>query len=589
MSLLEQTSCFISWYWHVFNSFWRIKPGVSVFLICSVLIERCCNILAFVLPLKIVLLASSDSVPSYLQGFVPLESKPGWIISLSVAAFVFFLVGIVLNIVSERLAKTGGNEVVMVINEISVTNSQAIKAKSYYSTVCAIISNGAFAFLGLFAIFILNGNLFFVVTLSFLGIYLLTAWTMRGDGSAGRSWLGGVIIDDVSGYLDLWAYGVFIAGFLTVLIPFLKGASPSIIFSVLSIIILRHLINAAFSAVKSSVKLWRWKESVDLLVFRNVHPTNQNSSIRADLQEFLSADNRELILKENIGVAVPNIDSLALIWEDSPLKTFNSLILSGSNSGDRRFLIHMFAEKRAHLLRNEQYLFRHMERSKLGALSELLTFNKGEFSCQVLDMCMGDRLESGKTWNEINLLIIRQHWACAPPTKLVSDYSGSHPLMYQRFTRCFFAPLEVAINGEQDKKLFTQFLELLPAMCKFLQRHPLYVHNPEINFQTVFRIGYGGCGEYAVETWGKWALEPVGYRLPSGYTSAQLEESVNYVVAARRDVPREFCAENILLISKMATLESLVQVQKFSAGLDLIASILCKRHLFMEEKDVQLA
>ena len=592
MNLFKQTGCFISWYRHVFKSFWRIKPGVSLFLICSALIERCCNLLAFVLPLKIVLLASAEGVPHYFRGFIPPESKPAWIIALSIAAFAFFLVSIVLNVVSERLAKIGGDEVVIVANEISVANAQAVKAKNYYSTACAIISNGVFAFLGLIAVSLLDSGLFLVVTFSLMGIYLLTSWALREKDKASKSWLGEIISGDFSGYLDFWTYGVFIAGFITLLVPFLAGASPSILFAVLAIIILRHSVIAAFSAVKGSVKLWRWKEGVDPLVFRNVHLTRQSGSGHVDLREFLSNSNRELILEENFSSTMPNSTGLALFWEDSPVKTFTSLSLrptSEAGSEDHRFLVHVFAEKWEHLLRHEQSLVRHMDRSKLWALSEVLSFNRDGFSCQVLDVSMGERLVSKKGWHEIDSLMLRQHWSCAPPKELVSGYSGSHPLMYQRFTGGFFSPLEVAINGEQEEQMFTLFLQLLPAIRKFLMRQPLYVHNPELNSQTVVRMREGKSDAYAVETWGKWALEPVGYRLPSKYTEAQLEEVVDYLVAARKDITSKFGSEDVLLVSEMAALEGLVQVQRFSAALESMKEIMCKKHLFLEQKDVHFA
>ena len=217
MSLLGVSKQFLGWFWRVFTSFWRAKRAVSLFLIASAVVEKVSNLLAFVLPLKIVLLASSDGVPGYFSGFISPESKIAWVVGLSVAALFFYVLGFGLNILANHLAKVGGGEVVSLANDISLASSQAEKVNNYYATCCSVLSSSIFGLFGLIAIGILNQFLFLTILASFLFSFGLSSLVFRAGRRGSVSWVVSLMEGDLSGYLNLWTYGVFIFGFLVVL------------------------------------------------------------------------------------------------------------------------------------------------------------------------------------------------------------------------------------------------------------------------------------------------------------------------------------------------------------------------------------
>jgi hypothetical protein len=89
--------------------------------------------LAFLLPLKVILLAGSEGVPKY---FRPLIAEPAhreyWIIGLAVATVTFYLLALVLDAVSSRLSSSGGIEILQCANEMTIMNDQENRIQGNY-------------------------------------------------------------------------------------------------------------------------------------------------------------------------------------------------------------------------------------------------------------------------------------------------------------------------------------------------------------------------------------------------------------------------------------------------------------------------
>ena len=591
MSLFAKTAVFFGWFVKVYNSFWRAKPGISLFLTTSAVVERISNLLAFVLPLKIVLLASSEGVPRYFRGFINPDEKVAWIIGLSIAALVFYLLGLVLSILSDRLAKSGGDEVANIANDISVTKSQAEKVQSYYATCCSIVSNGIFSFLGISVLAfikpVLLGSIILCVSLAFS----FSAMALSRVSQGRVSWTAKFMRDDLGGYLNLWTYGIFIVGFLVVLVPFLTGQPASIFSAVISIILLRHSINAFSSAVKDCVKAWKWKEGIDPLVFRHVHLKKRQTLASQNLEQFLGSDNRDRIMREYIPAFLTSGASCKMIWEDPPSRSYYSYLLETEApvlNGSRNFGLRIFPDKSQHLLKNEQYLFDHISRNILLAPVEVATFGEAGHTFQVLNLQDSHPLMGGSAWSEIEIDILEQHWGHPPTKTLLDGFTASHPLMHQRLRPELFSPARVAVTSREEEELLDAFLDLLPALKSFIGLMPLYVFNPEINKNTVREAG-GASRGFTVTSWCKWSLEPVGAKLPARVIDSRLTEVLRNLRAARADIPLTFNSEAMRLVAKIADLEGFARSQKYRACLGLMSVIIAQKKIVLEASDVEFA
>src|SRR5690606_9456503 len=97
MNLFRQTADFLSWFCRIIGRFVRVKRATTLTVVAAAVLSRVTNMLAFLLPLKIVLLAGSDGVPRYFQVIGSIDQKGPWILGLSIGAIACYAATLLLD------------------------------------------------------------------------------------------------------------------------------------------------------------------------------------------------------------------------------------------------------------------------------------------------------------------------------------------------------------------------------------------------------------------------------------------------------------------------------------------------------------
>ncbi|WP_231757164.1 hypothetical protein [Microbulbifer elongatus] len=575
MNLVAQTKIFWSWYFRIFNTFWGVRPGVFTTVVLFSLIEKFCNLIAMVLPLKIILLASSEGIPKYFQFFMGIEYKQHWIIGLSAAAIGFHLVGFGFSAISERLAALGGAEVVAKANEINVVYGREQKLRNYYSAFCRILSSATFVFLVLSVLVWLDDTLLLALLCSLSLQYMFSVWVLRPLPQARMSRVGRFAKNELPDYLNSLTYVNFIVCFVIVLMPFVLGYPASVFSAVVSIILLRHAINAIGGIVKDCVKLWGWKDGIDPLVLRNVQVKKNESPETVSFRQLLEKSSREEWVARILPKNVLSEASVSVEWLDPPQKginTFQATVDTSSDCKKRSFLLQVMDVRWKHLISNEQYLLKHVPHDVLLAPARVATVMEDEFAAQFLEVEDGKRA-SNELWRKVEKIILLEHWSYCPSRALCSGFVLSHPLLHQRVTLSFVKKVSLAIDTEDEAKVFSLFLNTYPELIRVLQSLPLYVFNPDLQRDNVIVSG-GQSPKQFVTSWGRWALEPVGVKLPAGASEILLEDMIHELRQKRPTLPEDYSIFHLSLANRVFRLESMINGQKFKAALAEMSIIL---------------
>lgn len=584
MNLFDQTKIFWSWYFQVFSAFWRVRPGVFSAVVFFAVVERFCNLLAMVLPLKIVLLASAEGIPKYFQVFMEPGDKQLWIFGLSAAAIGFHLLGLGLSAFSDRLAAQGGAEVVATANEINVVNGREQKLKNYYSTFCRILSSATFALMALSVLVWLDDSLLIALLCSLALEYVFSAWAFRPLARGQVSKMSRFAKEELAEYLNFFTYANFIICFVVVLMPFVLGQPASVFGAVVSIILLRHAINALASIVKDSVKLWGWKDGIDPLVFRHVQVTRKELPEAVNFRQLLTKENREIWVRGMLPEGSSEGAQVSVQWLDSPQKGMNTFLVIWDSAPEyerRELLLQVVDTRWRHLVTNEQYLFMHVSREALLAPENIATVIEDGYAGQLLDVANGVRASNG-LWRRAEGDILLEHWSYGPPKTLLSGYVVSHPLLHQRVTEDFIKKVSLATDTDDEVLLLRKFLGAFPRLSEILKALPLYIYNPDLHRDNVIVSG-DGDEQKLVTSWGRWALEPIGVRLPSRADNNLLEGMLQQLRMKRRDLSEDFGLSHINIAFQMFRLEGLINGQKYKAALAEMAMIL-ENSLLVEER-----
>lgn len=575
MNLLRETENFLHWYAQVMSVFLRVRPGVTVLFIIASVISRITSLLAFFLPLKVILLAGSSGVPRYFPFIDPAE-KMAWIIGLAGGAFVCYGLTLVLDAWTDRMSARASVDIIRDANAMAVLRNQSVTAKDYYVGFCLISVDLLFVSLGFLLLAFLNTWLFFVMTLLVVSQYFLTWWAVSGEDKLNPGKLRAYVQGNLKNFLKILASVNFLTAFVVILIPFLRGVGGNILIAIISVIFLRQALGALADAANSAVRLGKDKLKVNALVFRE-HQLESRPELRRNiaLRDMFNKHNRQRSTTDALLAAnlLENGVKVDVCWADSAMQPVGTLFISVSNADGENnacFYQQIFSARDIQRLENEEFLFRHATRSMLKAPEALTRFTCGDFECMVYSYGKGETVAVGE-WPTWRVRLLKNLWTCMPPKSLVKDYNASRPLLYQRLNDEKIGRVFVGVDSAQEERTLQLFKESLPTLQARLQIMPLYIYNPDL---TAGNTVYVNDDEVAVMTWGRWSLEPLGAGRLDIRAEDDLVKFLPRLKEVRSDVPDSLSADDIRLAANCCYLEFHIIRQEYKAALRMMGQIL---------------
>jgi len=569
MTFFRDTYRFIFWLVRVVLVFLRTRPATTAAVIVMSVASRITNLLAFLMPLKVILLAGSSGVPRYFRFFIEPDQKTEWIYILAAAAVVSYLLTIILESLTDRLSLSGATDVLSEADAIPLFENQNTLARNYYSGFCQIAADALFIGAGFAAGFYIYPSFFAFVTGLLLFLFLFSCILIRPPQNAMPGTLSFAIRDNPGSYVSVMTSVLFLAAFFYLLIPFLLFDYTNILVALVSFIIIRRTRSAIGSIVKGAVKLTAQQHRINALVFRDVQLHEKNAPEERIFMELFNRQARAENATQALSRVVYLDGPVDVYWEDSTIpgvNTFSIAAADQSRGRTRYYRQHVFPPKQSRKLENEEFLFTHIRRQSIMAPDMVTLYFAGHYQCQVLDYGTGE-LFSHDDWLDIETAILERIHCYAPPRELIDTCCASAPMLHDRLHDDFFIPLEMAADTSEEKQVLGIFLTQLPELRKRLEQLPLHIYNPDINRPNV---AVAGNGQPLVMTWGRWSLEPIGAGLPASLRKNGISEMIEKLIRARRDVPRDFSEEDVRFATDCWDLETHIKKKKYKAALALM-------------------
>jgi len=567
INLYKETVDAFTWLARVIQAFWRAQPRITASVIGAPVLSRFTGLAAFLLPLKVLLLAGSDGVPRYFRAFMSAEDKFFWMIVLSVIAALLYLVTQYLKSLSDRLAEAGSTEVMNEANKLALFGTQSVIGRRHFKDITALCANLVFVILAFVTIAIINPILFLFLATLFAIQYVFTAITLQKHA---QSKLGVSIQEAAPKYLQQLHTIDFWLAFSVILTPFIVGAGGNVLIAIFSLILTRLSLGSLMSAVNSVLKLVDQKHLIDALTFsshqwrraespssRNLHSLFEKRAHLAKLEDALSED-----------FETPR--PTAIRWKDSFVGGVSTFVLTFRSGIKRRFCQEqVFSPYHLHLLKNEEVLFSHIDRQLLNAPTVLRDFAHGPFQCRVCDYGSGAPA-SAAVWSARLPELLEQIWSVEPPEELIQIYGASHVLCYDRLTPDSTSKLELAVETDKQAATLHSFDKALPAICDVLSRMPLYIFNRDMMRSNT---AAQKDGSVSIMLWGRWALEPIGAYLPGMLGKDQLSAILDRVGQRRPKFSDMLSFDHVQLAAACRQLELAIAETNYEAALHILSTI----------------
>lgn len=546
-------------------------PFTTFFIVIATIASQIFYLLASVLPIKVILMIASGSVPRFFPDFMRQIQMNELIAYLGGAALLSYVGHLLLQHGISLLTGRGAELIQERSEKFEIFNNQSAIVQQAYNAISEVLAGLAFYLVVCAAIFSLYFELFLFVQALWLILFLVVFL----DGlrvREGSAWFEG----GVDGKLySICASLAFLFCFVFVVNDYLEPPAPVFLSAIISVIMLRQSLNRFAMVANNFQSLIAQKDRVNALFFHGVaYDQGSGASNRGWLE--LSRGVRESVVYELLAKSHPDttefnpwfmLPTLSKGVYSYQLKPINSK-LGG------RYIVNVFNSGREKIAKNEVNFFNSSDaKSLLSHLSFL-----GEVQLRGVQIHLyetAERIEKADASAAAGLARGFQYQLAMkqPSQNLIEVWGRSHVMFIKQFDQKYVERFERAFVGTRWEKEASFYSRCIPVVGAKLLNYPLQLHIP-MPKNDELRVTLSGT--LFLYRWDSWSIVPLGSSLPKKLVNndSELSDFVGELKASREDcaklTPRllRLAVEASDFIDHMArekyhkALESLVEVSK---------------------------
>lgn len=535
--------------------FWAV-PGSTTTVVVATLVSQVSMLLAFFLPLKVIILLGSEGVPRYFPPSFGQLDRDTLILFLSLATIAFYALYLLADRLVQFAAGRGAQRLLQRSSKIVLFENQDDIAAQAYRRYSSALAGGVFVGLAL----LLVGWL-----------YTGAAWTMVSYMVvAGAALVGGTILsprlherleDELGGTMSVLAAVGFMLVFAYLVVDFLYRDPPGLIPAIIALLLSRQAFQRLSGIVPGLTGLYRERSRLDALFFHRRALVPDTRPRKKSVWRLVEPETRRDWVADaiaEISGEPPGADAEITWWQtgviDVPM--LHCLAADGND-----FLIKLFGENRSGQAQHEATLLAEpiagLPGPEWGGVMEV----RG-FQCHVFRL-HGDRTPTGKESRAALATVRERLLRVRPDHTLTARYRRSRAFLWQRLDEALIAQLRVATDA-RTRDLPERLSGRLHAWREWLRSTPLAFTNPDLRPANLVMTA---DGEPYLLHWGRWTLEPAGTGWAATTSGIKtLKEALAMAQTERHDLA-EAQPDQYVLAAMTAQLEVDCKGQQYTAAL----------------------
>lgn len=475
----------LGWYASIGGKFFRCVPGYTVAVVISTLLSQFSLLLAFFLPLKVVILLGSTRIPHYFPAAWQGLEIGQLVVGLSAAAICFYL----LHFAAERLiafgVERGARRLLEKSHKITLFDNQDDIAARAYQRYARSLAGIVFIALVCLALLAFYADLALLIAAYWLSVLLVLSLLYRFAGRFRRA-----VKDGFSGLLGVLSGVGFLLVFTFIVADFLLGSAPVFLIALVMLILCRQLMQRLAGSFSDIESLYERRLQVNALFFHS-HVLS-HSSTTGDANDWLLLDPERrkqwigAVLHDLLNVRVEGLQTTWLQTGISGIFAFDAALPSRDGSGDDHYLVKLFTVSRRTMAQHEATLLLESGELHLPAPEFLGVGVVEGRSCHVSKLSLKQRLEPYEL-KPASLDLLGRLLAIEPPGELVCRYGRSRPLLWQRLeTNLIFPHLCLAAQDDDSLQVIERFEQFFEGALDILRALPLQLLNSETGGDALF-------------------------------------------------------------------------------------------------------
>jgi len=548
----------LQWFFLILKNFYSIVPiKTSLIFIFSILSQLSITIY-FLLPLKILIILSSNKVPEYLFNYIDNINMSKLIIILTVLVFVFFVIHYFFERVIELLTNKACSDLLDKSNKTMMFNNQKDIATNAYSKITKAMSSILFAFLILFLLAFLYFKLFVVVV-----CYLAMAFSIVIYFSNKNKKFNQIIFNKTNDALNfINALGFFIV-FLFIVNDIVNGNSMNMLIILITILFTRQMLSQFFTAIKIIQSQLKNKYKINAL-FSHSHKYESHGKLTKLWSHFLTEDSTKLFLSSIINLYYRQVE-FNYDWIDLAVKNVLAFKIELEYNNKKISLVILFFDKNVKYIAEYQYdLFKNHANITNHTFVEV-GYNQ-DYIYHIFDITTFYEIPY-KTYKNCKLNLLYDIMKIKPCQNILLKYKKSKLLIYDRMKKLNFEYLRLALKDD-EVEVFEDFLKILPKILLSIEYLPSQYYNPHITLRNVFM---NNTNNKIAIYWGNYIIEPLGINFPVDKLDFILE-NIDDLKDARNDL-EDVHIRDIYIVAYLSVLERYFNKQQFRSSIDIIIKL----------------
>ncbi|WP_019594006.1 hypothetical protein [Thioalkalivibrio sp. ALM2T] len=542
--------------------FWAV-PGATSGVVFATLVSQLSMLLAFFLPLKVIILLGSDGIPRYFPPAFEQIDRDALIVWLSAATVAFYglylLAERVIAFGAERGARTllaRGRKMVLFENQDEV-------AARAYTRHAEVMAGAVFLLLAIGVLFWLYPGVAWLISgyVVLFAVALLAGQAMRPRL---RTWLE----ENLTAWLGVAGGVGFMLAFAYLVIDFLYGNPPGLIPAIIALLLSRQGFNRLTSMVSGLVKQREQRPKLDALFFHASAFIPERDSKKETIWHLLEPEQRAQwapeVLAEACGEGIP--EQVKTHWWQTDVP--NVAVLRCDVPERPGLIIKLYERNRASLAVHEATLLAEPP-DGLPAPRWLGGSDIRGFTCHVLELPEGVPDHQGDMSRSVQDLRGRL-LEVSPSKALVTRYTRSRSLLWQRLDEMMLARARIAAIDPATDKALAVLQERLEDWRMKLAQMPLAFTSRDILPMNVVLTDQD---EPRLLQWGRWALEPAGAGWPIGSKQLKELENAGERWQGSRKGERNATFEQLKLAALSAEFERYCIRERYKQALKLVPRI----------------
>ncbi|MFJ7812361.1 hypothetical protein ACIQYQ_16155 [Pseudomonas asiatica] len=561
MKLQQQIKDTIGWCISLGVKFVRVVPIITVLVQISTLASQILLLLAFFLPLKVIILLGSEKTPAYFPSILHTLDKDHLIYALSAAAALCYIAYLILELVTALLCRKGTRTLLARTSKLNLFENQDKFATNAYSRFNRAMAGAGFFILSALTLLYVYPSLL-VAIFSYLfiagSICILTYNHVKKVRERFHQHYGAI--------LNALAATGFLLSFFFLVTDFLYSQHTKVFNAVIAVLIMRQGLQRLASMILDIIGLRIQHRQVNALFYQS-QPLIEVRAQSNGLEYILNVDNREkwvksLLEKLHLGA----VESYQMHWHQMGLADIYSFTLQlDGQDNPNTLLVKVFGSNISSSALQERTLL--LTQSGLPGLPFIGHYRVSDIDCHVYEFQDAEKLIGGRKIGEGVLAIAQRLILLEPSADLIAQFTRTRLYLEQRLDESTINSLRLACISEDDTRNVDRIIENLPTITSHLAALPRQIVPLDMTNSTILSSPSSG---FVISHWSNWRIEAIGCSWPVTQKEA-LFEILNSTV--QRQVLASAAPQKVWLAALMYMLEKNIIRKEYSAALALTPDI----------------